>query len=96
MFEISSLKTKKISDLHKIAKEIGFNNYKDLKKTDLIYKIIDFTAEKIKNVDKEKINKNDKKTNSQKKSHDISKSNSSKFNLNQNTKPNKKKYWKKP
>ena len=90
MFEISSLKTKKISDLHKIAEEIGFNNYKDLKKTDLISKIIDFEAEKIKNVDKEKINKNDKKTNSQKKSHDISKSNSSKFNLNQNTKPNKK------
>jgi transcription termination factor Rho len=90
MFEIASLKTKKISDLHKIAEEVGLKNYEDLKKTDLIYQIIDFTAEKNKNVDKEKINKNDKETNSQKKSHDIIKSSSSKFNSNQNAKPNKK------
>ena len=86
MFEIASLKTKKISDLHKIAEEVGLKNYEDLKKTDLINQIIDFTAEKNKNVDKEKINKNDKETNSQKKSHDISKSSSSKFNSNPNKK----------
>lgn len=30
MFEIASLKTKKISDLQEIAKEIGLKNYKDL------------------------------------------------------------------
>ena len=46
MFEIDSLKTKKISDLQEIAKEIGLKNFKDLKKTDLIYQIIDHVASK--------------------------------------------------
>lgn len=46
MLEIATLKTKKISDLQKIAEEIGLKNFKDLKKTDLIYQIIDQAASK--------------------------------------------------
>ena len=46
MLEIASIKTKKISDLQKIAEEIGLKNFKDLKKTDLIYQIIDQAASK--------------------------------------------------
>tara|TARA_B100001175_G_scaffold43109_1_gene32393 strand:- start:159 stop:1598 length:1440 start_codon:yes stop_codon:yes gene_type:complete len=82
MFEIASLKTKKISDLQEIAKEIELKNYKDLKKTDLIYQIIDHIASK-------------KETTSIDKTDEIKpnksiKSNSSKFKSNQNIKHSKK------
>ena len=82
MFEIASLKTKKISDLQEIAKEIGLKNYKDLKKTDLIYQIIDHIASK------NETTLNDKTD--EKKSNSSIKSNSSKFNSNQNEKHIKK------
>jgi len=82
MFEIDSLKTKKISDLQEIAKEIELKNYKDLKKTDLIYQIIDHEASKNKTTNKDKTD--------EKKSNSSIKSNSSKFNSNQNIKHIKK------
>ena len=82
MFEIASLKTKKISDLQEIAKEIGLKNYKDLKKTDLIYQIIDHVASKNETTLNDKTN--------EKKSNNSIKSNSSKFNSNQNGKHIKK------
>ncbi len=78
MLEIAKLKTKKISDLQKIAEEIGLKNFKDLKKTDLIYQIIDQAASKKDSTskdipDEKKVNKG-------------LKSNSSKFTSNKNEK----------
>ena len=43
-FEISALKEKKISELQKIAEEIGIEKITGLKKIDLAYKIIDHYA----------------------------------------------------
>ncbi|WP_428742026.1 transcription termination factor Rho [Tenacibaculum sp.] len=45
MFEISELKTKKLSDLQDIAKTIGLTKISQLKKLDLVYKILDAQAE---------------------------------------------------
>ncbi|TDQ24051.1 transcription termination factor Rho [Tenacibaculum caenipelagi] len=45
MFEISELKTKKLSDLQAIAKTIGLTKISQLKKLDLVYKILDAQAE---------------------------------------------------
>ncbi|MEO0142442.1 MAG: transcription termination factor Rho [candidate division WOR-3 bacterium] len=39
--EITELKKKKVSELHTIAKELGLENYTDLKKQDLIHAIIE-------------------------------------------------------
>uniref|UniRef100_A0A7C4THE5 Transcription termination factor Rho n=1 Tax=candidate division WOR-3 bacterium TaxID=2052148 RepID=A0A7C4THE5_UNCW3 len=39
--EITELKKKKVSELHNIAKELGLENYTDLKKQDLIHAIIE-------------------------------------------------------
>ena len=44
MFEISSLKEKKISELQEIATELGIKKNNTLKKIDLAYKIIDHQA----------------------------------------------------
>ena len=78
MLELATLKTKKISDLLEIAKEIGLKNHKDLKKTDLIYQIIDLVASKNESTVQEKTN--------EKKSNKSIKTNSSKFNSTQNGK----------
>lgn len=45
MFDISELKTKKLSDLQVIAKTIGLTKISQLKKLDLVYKILDAQAE---------------------------------------------------
>ncbi len=45
MFEISDLKTKKLVELQEIAKKIGLTKTSQLKKLDLVYKIIDVQAE---------------------------------------------------
>ena len=45
MFEISDLKTKKLAELQEIAKKIGLTKVSQLKKLDLVYKIIDVQAE---------------------------------------------------
>ena len=45
MFDISELKTKKLADLQVIAKTIGLTKFSQLKKLDLVYKIIDAQAE---------------------------------------------------
>lgn len=45
MFEISELKTKKLTDLLAIAKTIGLAKVSQLKKLDLVYKILDAQAE---------------------------------------------------
>ncbi|NJB81717.1 transcription termination factor Rho [Wenyingzhuangia aestuarii] len=44
MFEISQLKAKTLADLHEIAKTIGLKKTSQLKKMDLIYKILDEQA----------------------------------------------------
>ncbi len=44
MFEISQLKAKTLADLHEIAKKIGLKRVSQLKKQDLIYKILDEQA----------------------------------------------------
>ena len=46
MYEIATLKTKKISELQEIAKKIGIKRTAGLKKLDLIYQIVDFIASK--------------------------------------------------
>ncbi|CAL2087965.1 transcription termination factor Rho [Tenacibaculum sp. 190524A02b] len=45
MFEISELKAKKLTDLQSIAKTIGLTKISQLKKLDLVYKILDAQAE---------------------------------------------------
>jgi len=45
MFEISDLKAKKLAELQEIAKTIGLKKTSQLKKLDLVYKIIDAQAE---------------------------------------------------
>ena len=46
MFEIESLKEKKLSELQEIAENIGVSKFKQLKKLDLIYQILDIQASK--------------------------------------------------
>lgn len=45
MFEISDLKAKKLTDLQQIAKTIGLKKISQIKKLDLVYKILDAQAE---------------------------------------------------
>ncbi len=54
MFEISDLKAKKLVELQEIAKTIGLKKTSQLKKLDLIYKILDAQAEANKDIPKEK------------------------------------------
>ena len=44
MFEISILKTKKLSELQEIAENLKISKFKTLKKLDLVYKILDHQA----------------------------------------------------
>ena len=44
MYEIATLKTKKLPELQEIAKKIGIKKIAGLKKLDLIYQIVDFIA----------------------------------------------------
>ncbi|NJB72572.1 transcription termination factor Rho [Saonia flava] len=44
MFEISDLKTKKLPELQEIAKGLNVPKYKNLKKLDLVYQILDLQA----------------------------------------------------
>ncbi|MDA0793332.1 MAG: transcription termination factor Rho [Bacteroidetes bacterium] len=46
MYEIATLKTKKLPELQDIAKKIGIKKTAGLKKLDLIYQIVDFIASK--------------------------------------------------
>jgi len=46
MYEIATLKTKKLPELQEIAKKIGVKRITGLKKLDLIYQIVDFIASK--------------------------------------------------
>ena len=46
MFEIESLKQKKLPELQEIAEKIGVPKYRQLKKLDLIYQILDVQASK--------------------------------------------------
>ena len=46
MYEIATLKTKKLPELQEIAKKIGIKRITGLKKLDLIYQIVDFIASK--------------------------------------------------
>ena len=54
MFEISELKAKKLTDLQSIAKTIGLTRISQLKKLDLVYKILDAQAEVVNNKKEEK------------------------------------------
>ncbi|GGK19487.1 transcription termination factor Rho [Yeosuana aromativorans] len=44
MFEISQLNEKKLSDLQEIAKKLNVSKYRSLKKSDLVYQILDHQA----------------------------------------------------
>ena len=44
--DITELKSKKISDLIRIAKEVGVNGYGDMRKNELIFKILESQSEK--------------------------------------------------
>ena len=44
MFEISQLNAKKLSDLQEIAKKLNVSKYRSLKKSDLVYQILDHQA----------------------------------------------------
>jgi len=44
MLEIIELKSRKLSDLQKIAKELKVPKFRSLKKLDLIYQILDYQA----------------------------------------------------
>jgi len=46
MYELATLKTKKLSELQEIAKKIGIKRIAVLKKLDLVYQIVDFIASK--------------------------------------------------
>ena len=46
MYELATLKTKKLPELQEIAKKIGVKRIAGLKKLDLIYQIVDFIASK--------------------------------------------------
>ena len=46
MYEIATLKTKKLPELQEIAKKIGVKRITGLNKLDLIYQIVDFIASK--------------------------------------------------
>ena len=46
MYELANLKTRKLSELQDIAKNIGLKGSAGLKKLDLIYQIVDFIASK--------------------------------------------------
>ncbi len=45
MFQIADLKSKKLPELQEIAKELNVSKFKQLRKLDLIYKILDVQAE---------------------------------------------------
>ena len=59
MFEISTLKEKKISELQEIANELGIKKTAGIKKLDLAYKIIDHYASNTKASDKTSESKED-------------------------------------
>ena len=71
MYEIATLKTKKLPELQEIAKKIGIKKTAGLKKLDLIYQIVDLIASKpdenttskfdVKNEIKEKTDSNNEK-----------------------------------
>ena len=46
MYELATLKTKKLPELQEIAKKIGIKGIAGLKKLDLVYQIVDFIASK--------------------------------------------------
>ena len=46
MYELATLKTKKLLELQEIAKKIGIKRITGLKKLDLVYQIVDFIASK--------------------------------------------------
>ena len=64
MFELNTLKSKKISDLQEIAKSIGLKGVSGQKKQDLVYQIIDHqSANPPENTEKPKDNPNKEKPN---------------------------------
>jgi transcription termination factor Rho len=66
MFEIETLKAKKLADLQEIAATLKIARYKTLKKQDLIYQILDLQAQKpeevVKHEIREKSSKEEKST----------------------------------
>ena len=66
MYEISTLKEKKLADLQEIAKKVGLKRTTGLKKQDLIYQIIDYVSANPQGEEKP-AQKNTQKRNAQKK-----------------------------
>ena len=67
MYEIATLKTKKLPELQVIAKKIGIKRIASLKKLDLIYQIVDFIASKPEEENKTDTQKENKSSNFEKK-----------------------------
>ena len=72
MYEIATLKEKKLADLQEIAKKLGLKKTSALKKLDLIYQIIDYVSanppEQKRSPEKQKLNQLKKKTGPKEKS----------------------------
>ena len=64
MFEIETLKAKKLADLQEIAATLKITRYKTLKKQDLIYQILDLQAQKPEEVAKHEIKEKSSKVES--------------------------------
>ena len=58
MFEISKLKEQKLSELQEIAEKLNISKYKNLKKLDLVYKILDHQASNPENKEQNSPNEN--------------------------------------
>jgi len=73
MFEISELKAKKLADLQTIAKTIGLTKTSQLKKLDLVYKILDAQAETSNDKEKSKEEKPKRKRISKSETKEVAK-----------------------
>jgi len=90
MFEISTLKEKKISELQKIADELSIEKITGLKKIELVYKIIDHQASS--SLKKNEINGDKKNSdNSSSKTENINKEKHENGSINNGLKPKQRK-----
>ena len=60
MFELNALKSKKLQELHEIAKSIGLKNISNQKKQELVYQIIDHVSANPDSISKKEEKSNDK------------------------------------
>jgi transcription termination factor Rho len=88
MFELNTLKSKKLSDLQEIAKSIGLKGISAQKKQDLVYQIIDHqSANPPETIVKPTVTKNTQKSFNSSKS--VSRQNNTENNITKNQNDNK-------